>query len=118
MGAHADSGDGRLAPTCGPLYARQPMDRDRATISRDLLRALEARIYLVHVKDARRRDDGWELVPLGEGEVPVRESLAALRAAGYDGWLTVEWEKRWHPELAEPEVALPRDGDTLKRWLG
>jgi len=84
----------------------------------DVLRALEARIYLVHVKDARRRDDGWELVPLGEGEVPVRESLAALRAAGYDGWLTVEWEKRWHPELAEPEVALPRDGATLKGWLG
>jgi hypothetical protein len=50
--------------------------------------------------------------------VPVRESLAALRAAGPDSWLTVEWEKRWHPELAEPEVALPRDGDTLKRWLG
>ena len=83
----------------------------------DVLRALEARIYLVHVKDARRRDDGWELVPLGEGEVPVRESLAALRAAGYDGWLTVEWEKCWHPELAEPEVALPRDGDTLRDWL-
>ena len=39
----------------------------------------------------------------------MRESLAALRAAGYDGWLTVEWEKRWHPELAEPEVALPRE---------
>jgi sugar phosphate isomerase/epimerase len=84
----------------------------------DVLHALGPRICLVHVKDARRRDDGWELVPLGEGEVPVRESLAALRAAGYDGWLTVEWEKRWHPELAEPEVALPRDGDTLKRWLG
>ncbi len=75
------------------------------------------RIHLVHVKDARRRDDGWELVPLGEGEVPVRESLAALHAAGYDGWLTFEWEKRWHPELAAPEAALPRDGEILKRWL-
>jgi sugar phosphate isomerase/epimerase len=83
----------------------------------DVLRALGMRIHLVHVKDARRRDDGWELVPLGEGEVPVRESLAALHAAGYDGWLTFEWEKRWHPELAAPEAALPRDGEILKRWL-
>jgi sugar phosphate isomerase/epimerase len=48
--------------------------------------------------------------------VPVRESLAALDATGYDGWLTVEWEKRWHPELAEPEDALPRELETLMRW--
>ena len=84
----------------------------------DVLRALGGRIHLVHVKDARRRGAEWELVALGEGEVPVRESLAALGAAGYDGWLTVEWEKRWHPELAEPEDALPRERATLRRWLG
>jgi sugar phosphate isomerase/epimerase len=83
----------------------------------DVLRALGTRIHLVHVKDARRRGDEWDLVPLGEGDVPVRKSLAALAAAGYDGWLTVEWEKRWHPELAEPEVALPRELETLERWL-
>ncbi len=82
----------------------------------DVVRALGSRIRLVHIKDARRRGDDWELVPLGEGEVPVRESLAALDAAGYDGWLTVEWEKRWHPELAEPEDALPRELETLMRW--
>jgi sugar phosphate isomerase/epimerase len=84
---------------------------------RDVVRALGARVALVHLKDARRRADGWELVALGEGEVPVRESLGVLREAGYEGWLTVEWEKRWHPELAEPELALPRDGATLRRWL-
>ena len=83
----------------------------------DVVRALRPRIALVHVKDARRCGDGWELVALGDGEVPVRESLGSLREAGYDGWLTVEWEKRWHPELAEPELALPRDGATLRRWL-
>jgi len=83
----------------------------------DVVRALGTRVALVHVKDARRSGDGWELVALGEGEVPVRESLDVLRDVGYDGWLTVEWEKRWHPELAEPELALPRDGATLRRWL-
>jgi sugar phosphate isomerase/epimerase len=75
----------------------------------DVVRALGSVVRLVHVKDARRRGDDWELVPLGEGEVPVRESLAALGALGYDGWLSVEWERRWHPELAEPELALPRE---------
>ena len=83
---------------------------------REVLRALGSRIHLVHVKDARRHGDDWDLVPLGEGDVPVRESLVALEAAGYGGWLTVEWEKRWHPELAEPEVALPGELETLKSW--
>jgi sugar phosphate isomerase/epimerase len=84
----------------------------------DVVQALGTRIRLVHVKDARRSGDGWELVALGDGEVPVRESLGVLREVGYEGWLTVEWEKRWHPELAEPELALPRDAATLRRWLG
>lgn len=84
---------------------------------RDVVGVLGSRIRLVHVKDAVRREDDWQLVPLGEGEVPVRESLDTLRAAGYDGWITVEWEKRWHPELAEPEVALPRELATLRSWL-
>ncbi len=83
----------------------------------DVLANLDGRIALVHVKDAVRRGDDWQLVPLGEGEVPVRESLAALGRAGYDGWISVEWEKRWHPELAEPEVALPQHSELLRRWL-
>lgn len=80
----------------------------------DVLAALGPRIALVHVKDAAA---GVQLVPLGTGEVPVRESIALLEDAGYDGWLTVEWEKRWHPELDEPEVALPRELATLQTYL-
>ena len=83
----------------------------------DVVGLLGPAIRLVHVKDARRRGDEWELVPLSEGDVPVRASLDALRAHGYDGWLTVEWEKRWHPELAEPELALPHELRALRALL-
>ena len=82
-----------------------------------VVQALGRSIRLVHVKDARRRGEEWELVPLGDGDVPVRESLAALRALGYDGWLTVEWERRWHPQLAPPEDALPHELATLRELL-
>jgi sugar phosphate isomerase/epimerase len=84
----------------------------------DVVSALGPAIGLVHVKDARRRGSDWELVPLGDGDVPVRESLDLLRAHGYDGWLTIEWEKRWHPELAEPERALPHELRALRALLG
>ena len=69
---------------------------------------LSPRILLAQVKDARRAPDGeWQLVLLGAGEVPVREMLGLLTAGGYPHWISVEWEKRWHPEIEGPEVALP-----------
>jgi sugar phosphate isomerase/epimerase len=43
--------------------------------------------------------------------------LAALRRAGYDGWLSVEWEKKWHPELEAPEIALPQHAEALRAYL-
>jgi len=80
---------------------------------------LSPRILLAQVKDARRTAAGeWQLVLLGAGEVPVAEMLGLLRAAGYPHWISVEWEKRWHPGIEEPEVALPQHLDLLTRWLG
>jgi sugar phosphate isomerase/epimerase len=84
----------------------------------DVYANLGRRILLAQVKDARRTPDGdWELVLLGEGEVPVREMLGLLAAGGYRGWISVEWEKRWHPEIAEPEVALPQHLRVLAEWM-
>ena len=84
----------------------------------DVYANLGRRILLAQVKDARRRPGGdWELVLLGEGEVPVREMLGLLAAGGYQGWISVEWEKRWHPEIAEPQVALPQHLRMLAEWM-
>jgi fatty-acyl-CoA synthase len=81
--------------------------------------ALAGRVLHVHVKDGRRRpgDAAWDLVPLGEGEVPLVRSLRALHAHGYQGWISVEWEKKWHPEIEEPEVALPQHAAALAGLL-
>jgi len=84
----------------------------------DVYANLGRRILLAQVKDARRRPDGdWELVLLGEGEVPVREMLGLLAGGGYRNWVSVEWEKRWHPEIEAPEVALPQYRRVLEQWL-
>ncbi|MDQ6832748.1 MAG: sugar phosphate isomerase/epimerase, partial [Chloroflexota bacterium] len=79
-----------------------------------------SRLLHVHVKDARKDDTertGWKLVMLGEGEVPVAETVTYLRSVGYDLWVAVEWEKKWHPEIEPPDVALPHDGTLLRTWL-
>jgi sugar phosphate isomerase/epimerase len=77
------------------------------------------RVLLAQVKDARRapeRADGWQLALLGQGEVPVREMLDLLDRGGYQGWISVEWEKRWHPEIEDPELALPQHIELLRAW--
>jgi glucosamine-6-phosphate deaminase len=64
----------------------------------------------VHVKDARRPADGrvpWPPALPGEGHFPAERALAWLARAGYAGFASFEWEKRWHPEIEAPEVALP-----------
>ena len=81
-----------------------------------VLTQLDGRLAHVHIKDCRRQGEDWQLTLLGEGEVPVRSCIDALRDAGYSGWLAVEWEKKWHPELAEPEVALPQFAEVLRSW--
>lgn len=78
---------------------------------------LASRLVHVHLKDARRRADGsWELVLLGEGEVPCREILRALVLRGYSGYVVAEWEKKWHPEIVAPEIALPQHLAMMREW--
>jgi sugar phosphate isomerase/epimerase len=78
------------------------------------------RVLHVQVKDARlsaAHKGGWQLVPLGEGEVPVQEIIGLLAAGGYGGYISVEWEKYWHPEIEEPEIALPHHLKVLQQWV-
>ena len=69
----------------------------------------------VHLKDVRRPPDGkipWPPALPGRGDFPAARVLEWLTAAGGDRWVSFEWEKRWHPEIEEPEVALPH----FLRW--
>jgi len=71
----------------------------------------------VHVKDSIPTADGHQYVLLGEGDVPLKAMLDMLIAGGYDGYAILEWEKRWHPELAEPEVAFPQYVRKMREWI-
>lgn len=78
---------------------------------------LKDRLYHTHVKDGRLEGDREQLVLLGEGRVPVKEFLGVLHQNGWDGWVSVEWEKKWHPEIPGPEVAMPHHAKTLRSYL-
>lgn len=69
---------------------------------------LGPRIRHVHIKDSNTATaGGFDFALVGEGNAPVEGILNVLKDAGYDGFLHFEWEKGWHPEIAEPEIAIP-----------
>jgi sugar phosphate isomerase/epimerase len=87
---------------------------------KEVLGILDQHIAHVHIKDARRdasSPHGWQLTLVGQGEVPVREQVLALRERGYQGFISVEWEKKWHPGIPEPEVALPQHATWFRQVL-
>jgi sugar phosphate isomerase/epimerase len=59
-----------------------------------------------HLKDSVPAGDGRKYVLTGRGEVPVKQQIETLARTGYKGFYSLEWEKRWHPEIEEPEVAF------------
>lgn len=77
-------------------------------------------VRYTHFKDTRLAPDGKTTVfhLVGEGDLPLRQIIDVLRRGGYDGWLTLEWEKKWHPELADPEVVFPHYVRFMRTLLG
>lgn len=71
----------------------------------------------IHVKDSVVENGRIKYVLLGEGDVPIRKMLEMLVKGGYRGYAVVEWEKRWEPELLEPEIVLPQYAQKMREWL-
>jgi len=73
----------------------------------------------VHLRDARAvtGQEHWLPVLAGRGAVSFKEAVSVLRRLAYDSWISFEWEKYWHPEIEEPEVALPDFVKAMKAVL-
>lgn len=78
---------------------------------------LNSKIQYVQVKDAKLGALGATYTKLGEGDVKVEKFLTRLRGIGYKGWVTLEWEKAWLPNIAEPEEILPDAIKKMREWI-
>ena len=70
-----------------------------------------------HLKDSRGEHGQDHYVLTGRGEVPVKRQVELLVAAGYTGYYCFEWEKAWHPDIAEPEVAIADFARVMTQYL-
>jgi sugar phosphate isomerase/epimerase len=59
-----------------------------------------------HIKDLKIENGKEEYVLLGTGIVPIFQAIDLLYKNHYPGYYSFEWEKLWHPEIIEPQIAL------------
>ena len=86
----------------------------------DTVRQVGRYIRHVHLKDSvpsSATAGGRRYVLTGTGEVPVRRQIQALVRLGYRGYYNFEWEKRWHPEIEEPEIAFAQFATVAGEYL-
>jgi sugar phosphate isomerase/epimerase len=112
-----------------PLFRREPSHPELQVIwdlgntfaegedPEEGFRLLKDRLAYVQVKDGRMGKAGWQLCPVGHGDVPIERAFELLCNDGYTGAFSVEWEYAWHSELDPPEIALPAARWAVQKML-
>lgn len=83
----------------------------------ETLASLQRHVRHTHLKDSKRDGKTVTYVLTGKGSIPLGETVRLLVRSGYNGLYGFEWEKRWHPEIEEPEVAFPQFVAVMKAHL-
>ena len=94
------------------------------------------KIFYVHVKDFKFKAEGIKFSAgsvthvneeeravvtriVGEGILPWKEIIYNLHEVGYDGYLSLEYERRWHPMvIPEAAVGMAKSAAYLREILG
>ncbi len=81
-----------------------------------IIKNLGAYVRHVHMNDARRTESGVEFCLLGEGELPVKDMMLALRSVNYDGFLSLVWNPEWCEELDDMEIIFTQFVQYMKQY--
>jgi sugar phosphate isomerase/epimerase len=76
--------------------------------------ALAPWLGYVQLKDIPGPEDRTPVAP-GAGVLPLRDVLAELRQRDYSGWVSLEYERAWHPEIPPLADILPTFTEYLTR---
>ena len=68
---------------------------------------LGAYIKHVHMKDSVMTENGITYRMVGKGDLPLSDMLLALSSINYDGYVSLEWVKRWAPDLENAGIVFP-----------
>ena len=71
-----------------------------------------------HLKDSIGSGEDRKYVLTGRGNVPIQRQIEALRSIRYKGFYCFEWEKLWHPDIDDPEIAIADYARVVGQCLG
>ncbi len=71
------------------------------------------------IKDSVMIGDRLQYRMMGEGDMPLHQMLDALQAAGYEGYVSFEWPRRWARNVAkgEPGIVFPQFINYMRDYL-
>jgi fatty-acyl-CoA synthase len=77
---------------------------------------LGAYIKYVHIKDSIVENGVTQYRMIGEGDLPIDDIMAALRSINYDGYVSLEWVKRWAADLTDAGIVFPHFVNYMARY--
>ncbi|MDY3928029.1 MAG: AMP-binding protein [Clostridia bacterium] len=74
---------------------------------KETIESIKDYIKYIHVKDSVMKDGIVSYKMMGEGDMPINDIMIELRSINYDGYVTLEWVKKWAPELTDAGIVFP-----------
>lgn len=74
-------------------------------------------IKYIHVKDSVMENGELCYKLMGEGDIPIHEMLSALQKIGYDGYVSLEWVKRWSRNLYAAGIVFPQFANYMHPYI-
>ena len=104
-------------PSVAALWDMHHPCRYAGESARQTVENLGSYIKYVHVKDSIVKDGKCEYRMMGEGDLPILEMLDALVGIGYDGYISLEWVKRWANELSDAGIVFPQFSHYMQNYM-
>jgi fatty-acyl-CoA synthase len=83
----------------------------------ETVKNLGAYIKYTHIKDSVVNADGSISYRMcGEGDLPIERMIEALRSIGYDGYLSLEWVRRWNRSLENAGMVFPQYAEYMSPY--
>ena len=78
---------------------------------------LGAYIKYTHIKDSVIVDGKVCYKMMGEGDLPIDDIMLALRSINYEGYISLEWLKRYAPDLSDPGIVFPHFANFMSHYM-
>ncbi|MBC8542119.1 AMP-binding protein [Bianquea renquensis] len=79
---------------------------------------LGAYIKYVHIKDSLEVDGHIQYRMMGEGDLPIDDFMRALQSINYEGYISLEWLKKYAPHLNSPGIVFPHYANFMRQYTG